>query len=301
MAYKILENNGIEIENTDGGALNNLSAGNKSGIVGGVLSECLLSATGNSVIVSPGLLLLRGVRIKITEPESISVASVPSADTLYQVVAQVTATDGFVIEFSLFAQIPGALTQDSMYTTNAGTYQMELGRFTHKSDGTIVGVERVAEVIYYGGFPDAPKNGGYYARKNGAWANVAAGSGFEMPVTVWESEVGTSDGGFFLGASLKPGCFIVTLRTSPTAGLVPSMAQHVFFVTREMIEAKANVYRPLPCIFMRSGSTPTFVAGRVAAGLEYTSGGNWYFYFGDNASADATIRVDYSEHVDGAE
>lgn len=169
MAYKILENNGVEIENADGGALNNLAAGNKSGVAGNVLNECLISATGNQVIVSPGLLVLHGIRVKITASEIIVISSTPAADTTYQLVAQIAMTSGSVIDFSLFAQTPSALTKNNLFVSGSGIYQIELGRFVHKTDGALAGVTRTAEVIY-GGLPDAPANGSYFGRKDGAWA-----------------------------------------------------------------------------------------------------------------------------------
>ena len=174
MAYKILENVGIYNENIDGGAFNNLAAGNKSGIVGNVLNECALTSSGNNVIIMPGLLLLHGIRVKITESESLAISSTPASDTTYQLVAQAVMSKG-VITFSVFAQLPTDLTKDRLFVSGGGTYQIELGRFTHKTDGTIADVLRTAEVIYYGGngFPDAPANGKQYVRKDGEWVGIS--------------------------------------------------------------------------------------------------------------------------------
>ena len=38
--YKILERNGVDNENIDGAAFNNFAAGERDGIVAGVLSQC---------------------------------------------------------------------------------------------------------------------------------------------------------------------------------------------------------------------------------------------------------------------
>ena len=174
MAYKILENNGIDIENIDGGAFNNLAAGNKSGIVGNVLNECALTSYSNNVIIMPGLLILHGIRVKITEAESLTISSMPASSTTYQIVAQVTMNEG-VVTFSIFAQLPTDLIKNNLFVDGGGTYQIELGRFVHNTNGTISDVLRTAEVIYYGGngFPDAPANGRQYVRKDGEWVDIS--------------------------------------------------------------------------------------------------------------------------------
>lgn len=54
MSYKILEQNGIDIENIDGAAFNNFAAGGRDGIMAGVLSECALVVTGKYDRYFPG-------------------------------------------------------------------------------------------------------------------------------------------------------------------------------------------------------------------------------------------------------
>nr|DAH53919.1 MAG TPA: hypothetical protein [Caudoviricetes sp.] len=148
MAYRILEANNVENENIDGAAFNNFAAGNQSGIMGGFLSECTLSAAGNAVSVAPGCLLIHGIRVRLTAPEIITITSTPKADQQYQLIAQVVLADNNAVTFSLFAQISGALVQDDLFVDGSGTYQLELGRFKHSTDGSITDVVRVAPVIY---------------------------------------------------------------------------------------------------------------------------------------------------------
>ena len=88
MSYKILEQTGSDNENVDGGAFNNFAAGGRDGIVGGVLSECALAAAGSTVSISPGLIMLHGIRVKVTGIETLSLSSVPIKPMSYQVVAQ---------------------------------------------------------------------------------------------------------------------------------------------------------------------------------------------------------------------
>ena len=148
MAYKILENDGVDITNIDGAVLNNFSAGNRSGLVGGFLNECALSSTGNSIILSTGCLMLHGVRVKISEVESVVMSSTPSQDTRYQLIAQVIVDTAGKVEFSLFAQAVQSLIQNAFLVDGMGTYQLEIGQFTHTTSGTITDIVKTANVIY---------------------------------------------------------------------------------------------------------------------------------------------------------
>lgn len=148
MAYKILEQNGIDNENIDGAAFNNFSAGNRDGIIKDVLNECALSSTGNIISVASGEMILHGFRVKITAAETLSAASAPAVRTEYQIVAQVTLSDNHSVAFTLFFQLPQALVQNPMFDTDLGTYQAELGRFYQETDGSISGLRRTLPVIY---------------------------------------------------------------------------------------------------------------------------------------------------------
>lgn len=151
MSYKILEQNGIDNENVDGGAFNNFAAGGRDGIVGGVLSECALAAAGSTVSISPGLIMLHGIRVKVTGIETLSLSSVPIKPTSYQVVAQVTLASNGDVDFSIFIRTPQPLVQDPLYQNNVGVYQAELASFTHNTDGTISNLTKTLDIIYGSG------------------------------------------------------------------------------------------------------------------------------------------------------
>ena len=151
MSYKILEQNGVENEVVDGGALNNFCAGNRDGIIAGVLSECALSAAGNGVAISPGLLIICGVRIKITAAETLYVSSVPLKATRYQIIAQVTLGADGNTSAEFFLQSNASLKRDAIYAQGYGTYQAEIGSFTHNPDGSISDMVRTLDVLYGGG------------------------------------------------------------------------------------------------------------------------------------------------------
>ena len=154
MSYKILEQNGVDNENVDGGAFNNFAAGGRDGIVGGVLSECALTAAGSAIGVSPGLIILHGIRVKVTGIETLSLSSVPLRPTSYQIVAQVTLASNGDVDFSFFIRTPQPLVQNSLYQNSAGTYQAELASFTHNPDGTISDLMKTLDVIYGSGGGD---------------------------------------------------------------------------------------------------------------------------------------------------
>lgn len=151
MSYKILEKNGVDHQNVDGGAFNNFAAGGRDGIVGGVLAECALTAAGSAIGISPGLIILHGIRIKVTGIETLALSSVPLNPTSYQIVAQVTLASNGDVDFSFFIRTPQPLVQNSLYQSDMGTYQAELASFTHNPDGTISDLIRTMDTIYGAG------------------------------------------------------------------------------------------------------------------------------------------------------
>lgn len=152
MSYKILEQNGIDNENIDGGAFNNFAAGNRDGVLKGVLEECCLVAEGNSISIGTGVIILQGIRVKITDPEIISVSSVPSEPVRYQIVAQLVMEEGD-LSCSFFVRIPTELIKDNFYNSGKGNgiYQQELGRVTHGTNGNLTDIQRTLDIISGGG------------------------------------------------------------------------------------------------------------------------------------------------------
>lgn len=150
--FKILEQNGIDNENIDGGAFNNFAAGNRDGILKGVLNECSLVAEGNSISIGTGVIILQGIRVKITDPEIISVSSVPYESVRYQIVAQIIMTEGNMT-CSFFLRTPSELVKDNFYNSGKGngTYQQELGRVTHGTNGALTDIQRTLDIISGGG------------------------------------------------------------------------------------------------------------------------------------------------------
>ena len=150
MSYKILEQNGVDNENIDGGAFNNFSAGNRDGIIGGVLAECVVAAAGNSIGISPGELIIHGIRVKLISAEMLMLPSAPAEPIRYQVIAQVEIKADKDIVFSLFVQEVTDLIQEELYTSDIGTYQVELARFTHDPSGRVEDLSKTLDIIYGG-------------------------------------------------------------------------------------------------------------------------------------------------------
>ena len=119
--------------------------------MGGVLSECALAAAGSTVSISPGLIMLHGIRVKVTGIETLSLSSVPIKPMSYQVVAQVTLASNGDVDFSIFIRTPQPLVQDPLYQNNVGVYQAELASFTHNPDGTISNLTKTLDIIYGSG------------------------------------------------------------------------------------------------------------------------------------------------------
>lgn len=151
MAYKILTKNGIDNSNIDGARGEYFNSGMRDGIVQGILNEGTFIASSSNVIsLDTCELRIAGHRIVIDEPVYHTFSNAPSADTRYAFVAQIVVDDNQNVDFSLFVQTASTpLIQNNIYKniTGAGTYQVEIGRFTLKTSLQIENVVRTLDVI----------------------------------------------------------------------------------------------------------------------------------------------------------
>ena len=149
MSIRILTKNGIDNTNIDGARDHNFNAGRRSGIVKGVLNEGkFFIITSNIVCLDSCELRLFGHRIVIEEAITHTLAGTPSTAVRYSFIAQVIVDDNFNVSFSTFIQLPSTeLIQDNLDKTGKGTYQLEIGKFTQLSDGTLTDVTRTADLI----------------------------------------------------------------------------------------------------------------------------------------------------------
>lgn len=151
MAYKILTKNGVETTNIDGARENFFNTGMRNGVVQGVLNEGRFeSNASNSIYLDSCELRIAGHRIVIDEPVYKTFSNTPNNDIRYSMVAQIVVTDNGDVAFSLFVQsVETVLIKDNLYatTTGQGTYQVEIGRFTLTTNGTIEDVVRTIDTI----------------------------------------------------------------------------------------------------------------------------------------------------------
>lgn len=157
MFYRILTKNGVDNTNIDGARNYNFNAGRRSGIVKGALNQGnFFTSSNNTIVLDTCELRLCGHRIVIDEAKSISFHNQPSVPIRYSLVAQIIVDNDGGVSFDLHAQTSStALVQDNLDTNGSGTYELEIGRFTQLTDGTITDVVRTADLITGGGNNDS--------------------------------------------------------------------------------------------------------------------------------------------------
>ena len=149
MSYRILTKNGVDNTNIDGARNYNFNAGRRSGIVKGALNQGnFFVSSSNTIVLDTCELRLCGHRVVIDEAKSISFHNHPSVSIRYSLVAQIIVDNDGGVSFDLHAQTSStALVQDNLDTSGSGTYELEIGRFTQLTDGTITDVVRTADLI----------------------------------------------------------------------------------------------------------------------------------------------------------
>ncbi len=149
MSYRILTKNAVENTNIDGARDHNFNAGRRSGIVKGALNQGnFFASSSNTIVLDTCELRLCGHRVVIDEAKSISFHNQPSVSIRYSLVAQIIVDNDGGVSFDLHAQTSStALVQDNLDTNGSGTYELEIGRFTQLTDGTITDVVRTADLI----------------------------------------------------------------------------------------------------------------------------------------------------------
>ena len=149
MFYRILTKNGVDNTNIDGARDHNFNAGRRSGIVKGALNQGnFFVSSSNTIVLDTCELRLCGHRVVIDEAKSISFHNQPSVSIRYSLVAQIIVDNDGGVSFDLHAQTSStALVQDNLDTNGSGTYELEIGRFTQLTDGTITDVVRTADLI----------------------------------------------------------------------------------------------------------------------------------------------------------
>lgn len=156
MSIKILTKNAVENTNIDGARDCNFNAGRRSGIVKGALNQGnFFSSSSNTIALDTCELRLCGHRIVLDAVEYKTLSNIPSVPIRYSMVAQVVVDDNNDVSFDLIIQSSSTpLVQENLDTTGKGKFQLEIGKFTQQTDGTITDIVRTADLIT-GGIGDS--------------------------------------------------------------------------------------------------------------------------------------------------
>lgn len=196
---KILTQNGIENTNLDGARDGYFNSGGKDGISSGILNNGTLTAQGNVLTLDTCEMRIKGHRIVIDEPITKTISGFPTVDTNYQFIAKITYNDGSVT-FDTEARPTTSLIQDDILNGN-GTYEVVIGEFIHKTDGTIANLVPIMRVIFGGsGVPNGGTTGQVLKKKTDAdgdyeWGDGVDGTTFTPSVSEDGIISWTNDGG----------------------------------------------------------------------------------------------------------
>ena len=149
MSIRILTKINVDNTNIDGARDSNFNAGRRSGIVKGALNQGnLFSSSTNTIALDTCELRLCGHRVVIDSIEYKTLVNIPSVPIRYSLVASIVVDVNSNVSFELLLQTSSTLlTQENLDKTGFGTYQLEIGRFTQQTDGTITDVVRTADLI----------------------------------------------------------------------------------------------------------------------------------------------------------
>lgn len=149
MSERILEKNGVDNTNIDGAGFNRFCAGNKDGIIRGILNECAATIQGNTFTLSTGELIICGFRIVIESPIVRTFTTIPVTPTIYQLIGEIQVSSSSEVQFAWRFQTVQQLTQDNLFNTlsGQGTYQAEICRFIQGSDGSLGALVTTMNVI----------------------------------------------------------------------------------------------------------------------------------------------------------
>ena len=187
MSIQILTKNGVDNTNIDGARANHFNAGQRSGIVKGAFNEGTFSAISSNIIgLDTCELRICGHQIIIDSVQSITLTNRPATPTRYSMVAQILVDSSSVPTFSLFIQPSSTpLIQNNLFSSivGNGTYQIEIGKFTLDTNGTISDVVRTADII-----TGASENGYDYINIGEVTTTMVA-SGVDAEVDIENVEV----------------------------------------------------------------------------------------------------------------
>lgn len=151
MAYKILTKNSIDNTNIDGARAEHFNAGMRDGIVKGAFNEgTFTTLASNEISFDTCELRISGHRVIIEEAWTRTFSTKPKTPVRYALIGQIIVGEDSSVQFDLFPQLAStALIKNNLFRqqNGAGTYQVEIGRFTLNIDGNIIDVTRTLDII----------------------------------------------------------------------------------------------------------------------------------------------------------
>lgn len=157
--YTILTQDGTNNTSTDGARDRYFAAGNRDGIIKGSLNEGALRIDpSNGVVMDSCVLLICGNPVILNAGWSKTFGSKPSTNERKAIVAQLDVDNNGHKTFDiLFLPTTTKLVKNNLFKTlnTAGTYQVEIGRFTLNTSGLVENLTRTIDVITGGGTADS--------------------------------------------------------------------------------------------------------------------------------------------------
>ena len=150
-SYRILTQNGVNFTNIDEAKNYWFNSGTRDGIVKDVLNEGTFSApSSNSIKLDTCELRIGGHRVTVDGAWEQTFTGTQDANTRYALVAQVVIDSNSAVSFSLTVQTASTpLVKNDLYKheNGAGTYEVEIGRFTLTTNGTVEDLTRTIDII----------------------------------------------------------------------------------------------------------------------------------------------------------
>lgn len=151
MIYKILTKNSIDNTNIDGARAEHFNAGMRDGIVKGAFNEgTFTTLASNGISFDTCELRISGHRVVIEEAWTRTFSTKPKTPMRYALIGQIIVGEDSSVQFELFPQLASTKPiKNNLFSqqNGAGTYQVEIGRFTLNTDGNIIDVTRTLDII----------------------------------------------------------------------------------------------------------------------------------------------------------
>ena len=151
MALIVLTNNGVDQTNIDDARDYQFNAGNRDGIVKGAFNEGKFIATASNVISFDTCeMRISGHRVINNSAWTKTFTSLPSTNERHALVLHLVVDDNSVVTASFIDRLVSVTpTKDKLYehANGAGTYEVEIGRFTLTTNGTVEDLTRTIDII----------------------------------------------------------------------------------------------------------------------------------------------------------